>query len=568
MPSHRSRHHARRLLPRWNTLSPARAHVLGVARTLTSATRLLDVLPLLLREDGIETYYTVNPGSAFDAGLDAYLETLGLGDRLLTWEEALRRPFDLAVACSLHRSMRRLDAPLMVMPHGAGYNRLVTESTGDHASPVGLSRYELMARGKLVPAAIGVSHEEQLTRLARTCPEALPRAAVIGDRCMDRIRRSLPLRDQYRARLGVSGGRRLVALHSTWSEHSLLGRHPDLPLRLVTALPADEFAVAAVLHPNVWARHSHAGVLAHLEPAMAAGLLVIPPQEGWRAAIVASDLVVGDHGSTSLYSAAAERAVLLAATGLDELDPDSPTAEFGRRAVRLDPTGDLHAQLREAAESYDPALLQPVIERQLGAPHRSGELLQRQMYAFFAHRGIEGPSHTPAPAPVPAPEPVPYRPPTTFDVTGTAHPDGAVDLRRRPVVARHHDAARGFYAVAMEETNLRWRQSAEVLARATVDAELDPLDWARQQTEQLPGLGVLAAALAEDRCLVRLRNGFLLEAVAERPWGTPRPRLDPLLLGAAVNLWLTSGVDPTSLKNGLLIRTGHRHVRVNFDPGP
>lgn len=146
---------------------------------------------------------------------------------------------------------------------------------------------------------------------------------------------------------------------------------------------------------------------------MAAGLLVIPPQEGWRATIVASDPVVGDHGSTSLYSAAAERAVLLAATGLDELDPDSPTAEFGRRAVRLDPTGDLHALLREAG------------------------------------------------------------------------------------------------------------------------------------------------AAAER---------FLLEAVAERPWDTPRPRLDPLL-GAAVNLWLTSGADPTSLKNGLLIRTGHRHVRVNFDPG-
>ncbi|WP_405746421.1 hypothetical protein OG422_26565 [Streptomyces sp. NBC_01525] len=66
---------------------------------------------------------------------------------------------------------------------------------------------------------------------------------------------------------------------------------------------------------------------------------------------------------------------------------------------------------------------------------------------------------------------------------------------------------------------------------------------------------------------MRLRNGFLLEAVAERPWDTPRPRLD-LLLGAAVNLWLTSGADPASLKNGLLIRTGHRHVRVNFDPGP
>ncbi|CAM5266076.1 hypothetical protein SCALM49S_01180 [Streptomyces californicus] len=340
---------------RWNTWEPPRADVLGVARTLTSATRVVDVMHLLRSEDGIEKYYTVNPGSAFADGLDSYLS--GLGINVLSWEEATRRSFDLAVSCSVHPTMRRLRAPLMVLPHGAGYNRLVTESTGEAAVPAGLSRRELMWRGKVVPKAIGVSHREQIDRLAESCPEAVPYAVPVGDWCFQRITASMAHRDRYRSRLGAVDGRRLVVVHSTWSEHSLLGRHPELPLRLVTSLPADEFAVAAVLHPNVWARHTPAGVLERLGAAMDAGLMIIPPQEGWRAAVVAGDWVVGDHGSTSFYSAAADRVTLLAATGLDELDPLSPAAAFGRGAPRLDPEGDLLAQLLDAAGRHDPAAL-------------------------------------------------------------------------------------------------------------------------------------------------------------------------------------------------------------------
>ncbi len=390
--------------------------MLGVARTLTSATRVVDVMHLLRSEDGIEKYYTVNPGSAFADGLDSYLS--GLGINVLSWEEATRRSFDLAVSCSVHPTMRRLRAPLMVLPHGAGYNRLVTESTGEAAVPAGLSRRELMWRGKVVPKAIGVSHREQIDRLAQSCPEAVPYAVPVGDWCFQRITASMAHRDRYRSRLGAVDGRRLVVVHSTWSEHSLLGRHPELPLRLVTSLPADEFAVAAVLHPNVWARHTPAGVLERLGAAMDAGLMIIPPQEGWRAAVVAGDWVVGDHGSTSFYSAAADRVTLLAATGLDELDPLSPAAAFGRGAPRLDPEGDLLAQLLDAAGRHDPAALRPVVDGQLGSVDTSGEVTRARIYAFLAGRGVRPPSEAPRPLPVPPPEPVRGPSVTAYDVTG------------------------------------------------------------------------------------------------------------------------------------------------------
>ncbi|QTZ94984.1 hypothetical protein [Streptomyces auratus] len=548
---------------RWNTV-PEDAQVLGVARTLTSATRLMDVMRLLRPEDGIAVSYTVNPGSVFADGLADYFN--GLGARVLSWREATRQRFDLAVACAVHPSMRQLDAPLMVMPHGAGYNRLVTESTGDPGAPAGLSRRELMRGGRVLPAAIGVSHEEQIARLARTCPQAVPVAHLIGDYCWDRIEQSRPRRDLYRARLGVGQGRRLVVVNSTWSEHSLLGRHPDLPAKLVTALPADEFAVALVLHPNVWARHSRHRVHQRLARAMDAGLLVLPPEEGWRAALIASDWVVGDHGSTTFYSAALHRVLLLAATGLDELDPASPTAALSRAAPRLDPDGDLLAQLLAAAEQHSPQRLQAPVDGQLEARGEAGRRLQEVMYPFLAHRNITLPADPPVPDPVPEPRPERHVGPTAYDVTGEVLSDGSVAVRRWPVLAHDHEESRGFLAVTEQETHRLWRSSAEVLARTVIDGELAPADWLRDRIHSpRASLDVAVAALAEDRCLLLLRRcGTLLEAHAPRAYGDPGPRLDPLLLGAAVQVWLNARRTAGELSGGLVVRTGPRTLNVAF----
>lgn len=557
---------ARRDSPRWNTYGRPKARVLGVARTLTSLTRLMDVMQLVRPEHGIEVSFTINPGSVFGDGLEEYLADLGVP--VLTWKEARRRTFDLAVACAVHPSMRHLDArELMVMPHGAGYNRLVAESTGDTAAPAGLSRRELMRRGKVMPSYIGVSHEDQIARLARSCPEAVPHAILVGDYCFDRIEASLPRRDVYRERLGVAGGQRLVVVNSTWSEHSLLGRCPDLPLRLTTQLPADEFAVAVVLHPNVWARHSRYGVLERLAKAMDAGLLVIPPHEGWRAAVIAGDWIVGDHGSTSFYAAALDRVTLLAATGLDELDPASPAADFARRAPRLDPDGDLLEQLLRAAGQHLPGGLEDVVDRQLDARGDGGRLVQRRIYEVLE---VDPPREAPEPQPVPAAHPVEHLGPTTYDVTGEVLADGSVAVRRRPVIAGYHREARGFYAVTAQETHPRLPQSADVMARTVFDAEVTPVEWVTGRFHAYPGLNVAVAALGEDRCLVRLRKGgVMLEAHAPRSWGDPGARLDPVLLGSAVFVRLTGGGGRAGkLSDGLVIRTGSRELKVVFTARP
>ncbi|MGF1431086.1 hypothetical protein [Kitasatospora sp. LaBMicrA B282] len=506
--------------------------MLAVVRTLTSATRVMDVLPLLRARDGIELYVTVNPGSAFTAGLPGYLDSLA-GVTPLSWSEAVRRDFDLAVACTVNSSMHRLRAPLVVLPHGVGYNRLVRPTTGDDVSPAGLSRQELLRRGRVVPAVIGLSHEEQLERLRRSCPRALPVARVVGDPCFDRLLASLPERDRYRRLLGAVGGRRLVLVSSTWSEHSLLGRCPDLPLRLVRELPVDEYAVAVVLHPNIWARHHPLDLL---DEAVRSGLLVLPPQHGWQAALVAADWVVGDHGSVSFYGAALDRVTLLAATGEAELDPDSPGYAFGRGAPALDATGPLEPQLRRAAEDHGtraaPELLD-LTRRSLGERGRSARILRELLYSYLP--GIPEPAEEALTPPYPDPEPIDLARVTAFDVVGEVTADG-VRLRRYPVGPGHR-AARGCYAVTTG-ASLRLRQVAEVIARTEPTAEPDPLVWLDRVMGQLPGLTVAVAALAADRLLLRLRSGPVLQAQPVADWGAVPAPLDPVLLGAAVALQL------------------------------
>jgi hypothetical protein len=381
---------------------------------------------------------------------------------------------------------------------------------------------------------IGLSHPEQAERLRRSCPEALPRARVVGDPCFDRLLRSLDERDRYRRLLGADAGRKLVVVSSTWSEHSLLGRRPELPLRLVRELPADEYAVAVILHPNIWARHNPRALLAEAEQA---GLLIIPPQRGWQAALVAADWVIGDHGSVSVYGAALDQVTLLAATGERELDPASPSYAFGRGAPALDPDRPLEPQLTRAAEQHrgGGGELSEVAKGSLAERGNSARLLRDLFYSFLPAE-VSVPREEPWPVPYTDPQPVGEAAVTAYDVVGEDTPEG-VRIRRYPV-GPDHAGARGFYAVTAAESRPRRRFAAEVIARTEPDAAPEPLAWLDLTAAQLPGVAVAVAALDAESCLLRLPGGTVLEATAVREWGTVPGRLDPVVVGAAVAVWL------------------------------
>ncbi|GAA0512225.1 hypothetical protein GCM10009545_12800 [Saccharopolyspora thermophila] len=317
--------------------------MLGVVRTLTALDRLLDVLPVLADDMRVETRFAVAEGSAFARNLADELHRCQA--QVVTWDEATGKDFDLAISPSSNGPLHELEVPVVTLPHGAGHHKLRATETGVAQEVSGLSRDQLMHEGRVVPAVVGLSHPDQLAELRRNCPEAVPRAALIGDPCFARLQVSLPMREQYRESLGT-GRRTLVLLASTWGRDSLFGRRGDLARELVATLPAD-YQVALVLHPNIWNKYDGLQIDSWTRSARRGGLILVPRLRKWQAALIAADVVVSDHGSLALYAAALGKPLLLGAFGHDEVVPGSPMELLGERARRLQP-GDLRAQIDAA----------------------------------------------------------------------------------------------------------------------------------------------------------------------------------------------------------------------------
>ncbi|GHH48016.1 hypothetical protein [Lentzea cavernae] len=335
---------------RWVTRRDCRT-VLAVVHTVTSGERVLEAVELLENDHRVQVVFTRAP-DVFGNGVEDLLRATG--GVVLPWEQAVREEFDLALAASFG-SLHQVHAPVVVMPHGAGYAKGHRSATG-RLHPYGLDSQRLLHNGRPTARVVVLSHENQLDVLREQCPEALGVAEVIGDLCYDRLVASLPARAAYREALGVAPEQELVVVTSTWGTGSLFGMHLDLVARLLDELPADRFQLAALAHPGVWFSHGPRQVRAWLADCVDAGLRLFTPELDWRAALVAADHVVGDHGSTTAYAAAIGKPVLLvesparlAIAGnapqarLRELAPtlrtDLPLA--GQLTGRFDITGEL-----------------------------------------------------------------------------------------------------------------------------------------------------------------------------------------------------------------------------------
>jgi hypothetical protein len=411
--------------------------------------------------------------------------------------------FDLAIAASDNGDLKEILAPLVLLAHGAGYHRY---SVAEPGAISGIRRSTLFRDGHAVPHTLALAHTDQVETVGRVDPEFARRALVIGDPCLDRITASLPLRRRYRRAFGTTT-RTLVTICSTWGPHSLFGRSPRLPEELLKALPADHYRVALVLHPNVWERHGSLQVRAWLRRATDAGLVVIPPEEGWRAALVAADLVVSDHGSLTCYAAAADRPVLIAADGGAEVVRDSPLALLLDRLPELDP----HTSLRE---QVDGTIAQGTIggkfvERMFGNHGLAGAVLRKRMYEIL---DLAEPPGLAAVRPLPSPV-TEFSEPDAFDVvvkpadhrTG----DAVLTMERHPA---GQVKPPGFDHRAVSEV----APDPEHLERAAVIWSSDPHDdlpdarsWTRETLDRYPGARVVITETARE-LLAGLRNGLVV----------------------------------------------------------
>ncbi|WP_416237989.1 translation initiation factor 2 [Streptomyces sp. FT1] len=256
--------------------------VLVAIRSAVALHRLLDVLPVFDGDDRVRVRFTLVPGSRFD--VDALTALDRTGARTMPWQEAISTRHDLVLTASPKGDLHLLPGPRALLPHGAGFGKALGDE-GSADVPSGLDH--LLADGEPWADLHALAHEEQALRLARHCPEARP-AVVVGDPTADRLLRSLPAREEYRAAVGT-GPRHLVVLSSTWGPESLVARRPGLAAELLALLPHAAYQVALVLHPNAHSRTGGFDLARWMAPALRAGLVLARPHEEWAALLVATD---------------------------------------------------------------------------------------------------------------------------------------------------------------------------------------------------------------------------------------------------------------------------------------
>ncbi|GAA1164174.1 hypothetical protein GCM10009654_21190 [Streptomyces hebeiensis] len=574
---------------RWTTRGRCK-RVLFVVHNVTSATRLLDVLPLFRDDFRIQALATCTGSSPFQAGVRELLAETGLP--VLPWEQALGLPVDLAISASFGGELHRIQGRLTVLSHGVGYNkRLATPDTGhrtpdtgrlspetetgpdpgarpgpdarpDAAPPVfGLSPEWLLVDGSPVADAMVLSHPEQLDRLRAACPDAAHTAVLAGDPCFDRMEAARRHRERFRRALDLRPGQRLVLLNSTWNPSSLFGDGggadvlPSLLPRLTSELPADEYRSAAVLHPNIWYGHGPGQIRAWLDRARRGGLALVDPVTNWRQALIAADVVIGDAGSVSYYAAALGIPVLMGAPSAGLLDAGSPVASFVRQAPRLVPHVPLRTQLESVLDGSGPP--RGPAELVSSVPGRAAALLRRHFYELI---GIPEPPE-PAlldPLPLPAYERVGRTAP--MRVTTRLPGAGEVEVSRyADPVSPPPGEGEAHLAVHEDTRDPGVLALADVIYRygAADDVRFGgPGRWTAEVLDRMPECGLAAFVTDDGRCVARARGGPLV--LLDGAPGAEVPRsADPALFASALYAWLAAGKSLRDLaSNGMTVWTG------------
>lgn len=548
-------------------------------RSVPAAGRLLDVAGLLA-DDRVGLTYTVAPGSVSESGVVPALRSAGV-ERILPWKEAVAgsSEFDLALAASTKGGLHRIDTPLVLMPHGAGHNRRIGSVPGALAHASGLDASELLHEGAPIASRFLFSHSEQRARLDASSPPLRGRGVVVGDPAFDRMLAALGRRDRYRKALDLNG-RRLVVVSSTWNRGSLLGSRRALVRELLARLPHDEYRIALVAHPNVHRHHDPSQLELWFADEVEAGLALIPDSEGWRAALIAADVVIGDQGSVTYYAAALGRPVLLAAFETGDLAPDSPLLEFGDRLPRVgegsaaDGTGaDLAAQVDRAART--PPV--PVADLLIEHPGGSAARVRSVLYGLLGlpEHGLGAARYRPLPD-------LPDRPEDVTAWRVDARTDGGsrcVDLRRRPaaapgsagperaallpLVVDSEDTAMPHWAAADAWSNRRARNGRSAAAWLADRLETYPKAVVAAATaSDSDGGGVLVLHRSGGAMLVRrpVDEGSVWDSAPE-PGGTLETGGAPAL-GRAPDASLVASAAVAWARSGLPWRAWHERVRL------
>jgi hypothetical protein len=394
-----------------------RPWVLFVLRNGAGLDRAIDLSHVFDGDRHVKVRWVIQPGSEYAQDIASQL--VALDHRTITWDEAMKRRFALIIAPHAHADLRRLDGFLIVLPHGAGHRKMIVGG----GPPSGFARSQLMHDGVVIPDIIVLSHRDQLRQLRAECPEAVRqrRYRLICDPAPDLLRDNHRRSRWFRIALGVESWQRQIVLSSTWS-HGLLDSDERLIKRMLAELPLDRYRLVLVCHPNIQDSVGWEGIKRQYRYEIDSGLIIVRSSD-WKSAVLGADLVIGDHGSATFYAAHEGVPVLLASTGVGDLDPGNPAASLERVARRLDFTRPFVEQIENAIKSHDPAAVQAHTSLTLGGGGHALAELRRLFYQALRWPEPDGRaiSHR-----IPEPVPMAHRAPTSYlchvDVLGSHRP--------------------------------------------------------------------------------------------------------------------------------------------------
>ena len=548
--------------PHWNTIQPNRL-VLIIVHHVTSLIRLLDVITIFDADPRVQVVFSKAGSDPFQHGVDDLLRTIGA--TTIPWSQAIDTHFDLAIAAN-HGGLTEITAPIVVLSHGIGYaknspgNR--KPETGNrkpetgNRSVFGLSPEWLLYDGRPIAASLILSHEEQRDRLAAITPTALSTAVVAGDPVYDRMLRSRHLRARYREALGVTQDQKLVAISTTWWKRSLLGSWPSLYRELISCLPSDEYRFAGLIHPNISYGHGPWQVQTWLADCTRAGLVIAAQVDGWAATLIASDLVVGDHGAVTCYGAALGVPTLLASFPDEDVAAGSAVELLGRLAPRLNRHQTLSAQVRAAIAKHEPDRFAGVRELVSSWPGEAAVRLRRLCYE---HLDLAEPDGEPPVLALPVESMSALsRPSVRADHVVCTIDDpigGIATITRYPADVSTDRATAGFldsaHLVVHEDHPKRALLDEATVVLVTCASGDDPDERTADALRQFPG-AALAAAVSTASCLVRTRDGARITLHCA----------EPAVAASLIRVWTLASRAVTALPATVTVSMGSRQVSV------
>ncbi len=473
---------------------PSERQIVLAGRTQQALARLhFDLAPLFAADPRIDYRYAIVPGS--DHALPAKRFILKYDLPEVDWEDVTKSNTDLVITASPRGFIFDRGIPTVVIPHGAGHNRLLPDTSG----VAGLCREHLVSDSGAKPSFIALPGAVAYRQLRQECPEALDRADITGDVCWERFHISEDRRQHYRRALGVSDTQKLIVLASTWGRDSLVGRdHSAIP-KLHEWLSDPETVVAFVPHPNIDSGnppstdHRYASHVRN-------GLIMVPPEEGWRSLIVAADYIVGDHGSVTVYAAALGRPVAIGEFGFSEMPAEGALARLGRELPRLQWSERPSVErLTSQCERVDASVIGDIFDLSRDSP---AQLIVERCYELLEL------SPTQASYPIAFPEPgfrIDYRPTSSWQVHYSS--DGA-DVH--PLCSLGSRDSPDFIVTSTQTLDYRIKGIAEVVTSLERPVEDVAHAWEENarilDESQVHGMAVTAFGV--DRYAVTFKSGY------------------------------------------------------------